>query len=240
MFYVGHNVSGFYNNIYSYCRYTYLNGDLKTVETSCFCHLNLSTEPLNLQIKKWAYQANIVKYNYQVLIDNSITGSKECQHMFDEVLFFFLCNKQESTNTSYSDYLWIWSHFQTIPVSKVFGKVNFLCCPKGSCRTHPLHIFTYALTSYIATFHTTIPTYVAVNIAPTSISHAHSCHLSRNIKDSLALSRVPHGSLHLPQLCQKFYMFRFNATLILQLAANHYCAEIHDGVTETMDQLLQG
>ena len=105
---------------------------------------------------------------------------------------------------------------------------------------HTHYIFTYALTSYIATFHTTIPTYVAVNIAPTSISHAHSCHLSRNIKDSLALSRVPHGSLHLPQLCQKFYMFKFNATLILQLAANHYCAEIHDGVTETMDQLLQG
>ena len=50
-----------------------LNGYLKSIEAPCLRDLNLSTESL-----------------HQVLIDDTITGSKECQHMLDKVSLFRL------------------------------------------------------------------------------------------------------------------------------------------------------
>lgn len=54
------------------------NGYLKSIEAPCLRDLDLGTESL-----------------HEVLIDNTVTRSKECQHMLDKVTLFRLRKANE-------------------------------------------------------------------------------------------------------------------------------------------------
>lgn len=66
---------------------------LESVETAGFWHLNFSTESSS-----------------KILQNDSVGGSEECQHMFDEMFFVF---------------------GELLPVLNVLGKIDFLGSPKS-------------------------------------------------------------------------------------------------------------
>lgn len=79
---------------------------------TCTSLLNLSTYK-KAKISQGRKRDMINKNNgtHQILIDNSITGSKECQDMWDKVPLLRL---------------------QLLPVGEILREINFFSCPEGS------------------------------------------------------------------------------------------------------------
>lgn len=71
-----------------------LHHHLETIETASLWNLNLSHEALS-----------------EILKDNTVGGSEECENVLDEVLLVII---------------------KLLPVLNVLGKINFFSCPESS------------------------------------------------------------------------------------------------------------